>query len=419
MIKSKIDVNTDNLFMVYVFIRAGSINETNDVNRGVSHSLEHMLFKQSEKYSKNDLLAKLTRIGGVYNAITDKDVTYYYIKTSSSNWKDAMVTIFSMIFEPKLLAKEWSMEKKVVIEELLKNIEQNDDKTYLSLFPKTHAYVKTVSATPEAIDKLDRNHLRKYYVERYMNLDNISFAISCTQSVKPHVARYIKTQIPTEFLKNAHAKQVPPLIFPPQPKIVFQRSKARKEVVMSFNSYPVAEWRQNIKLTLLNYILVKAGLYGILTYELREVNGLVYHVSCDIEMGEFCSIVQISFSTGDSDLENILSKIFGIINKIKKNGIDTAAFLLYKESYSTLLTYLMSNHEKKFMHDAIRFHYGVEHHTLAQIIDEIQNCTINDIIDCARDVYNFQKMGIYVAGKFALCNIPNLIQASDILYIKK
>ena len=101
-----------------VGIRVGSNDENNRIN-GISHLLEHMLFKGNKMFkSKIDLYIALDNIGAVYNAYTDKNITSFYAKCHYSNLKSLINIFSSLICEPYVEEDDLKTEKKIVIEEI-------------------------------------------------------------------------------------------------------------------------------------------------------------------------------------------------------------------------------------------------------------------------------------------------------------
>src|SRR5574337_761980 len=101
-----------------VAVGAGSRYETRKIN-GISHFLEHMFFKGFRKYPTADQIANLVDgIGAVNNAATDKEITFYWIKSSSKHIELASDILSSMIRESLLAEEEIDKEKGVIVEEL-------------------------------------------------------------------------------------------------------------------------------------------------------------------------------------------------------------------------------------------------------------------------------------------------------------
>lgn len=104
--------------MAMVLVRTGSRNER-DEELGISHVLEHMVFKGTEKYPTPRKLAEVVdAMGAEFNAFTGKEYTAYYIKSASENLKQALEVLGEMVVKPRLEAEALEREKGVIIEEI-------------------------------------------------------------------------------------------------------------------------------------------------------------------------------------------------------------------------------------------------------------------------------------------------------------
>src|SRR3990170_7755705 len=101
-----------------VAVGAGSRYETKKIN-GISHFLEHMFFKGSRKFPTAEQIATLVDgIGAINNAATDKEVTFYWIKSAAKNIDLSLDILSSMVKESLLAKEEIEREKGVIVEEL-------------------------------------------------------------------------------------------------------------------------------------------------------------------------------------------------------------------------------------------------------------------------------------------------------------
>ena len=101
-----------------VMVKVGSRYEKQPVN-GISHFLEHMVFKGTEKYpTARDLSSVVDSVGGEFNAFTGKEYTGFYVKAGSAHTDLAVEVLGQMLFKPRLMAEEMEREKGVIIEEI-------------------------------------------------------------------------------------------------------------------------------------------------------------------------------------------------------------------------------------------------------------------------------------------------------------
>ena len=103
---------------VSVYVGAGSRYETDD-EAGISHLLEHLVFKGTDKRPEPQEISELIEgVGGVLNAATDRELTVYYAKVARPHFERAADVLTDMMRHPKIAAEEIEKERKVVIEEL-------------------------------------------------------------------------------------------------------------------------------------------------------------------------------------------------------------------------------------------------------------------------------------------------------------
>ena len=107
------------------WIKAGSFDEDKK-NWGISHFIEHMMFKGTENRSAKEIAEDVDKIGGQINAFTGKEATCYYIKTLSANLDRAMEILVDMMVNSKFDSREMTRERKVICEEI-KMIEDTPD----------------------------------------------------------------------------------------------------------------------------------------------------------------------------------------------------------------------------------------------------------------------------------------------------
>ena len=100
-----------------IWVKAGSVNETEDT-AGISHFIEHMMFKGTSKRSAKAIASDADRIAGQINAFTGKEATCYYMKTLSSNMEKGAEILLDMFLESLFDEEEMNRERMVILEEM-------------------------------------------------------------------------------------------------------------------------------------------------------------------------------------------------------------------------------------------------------------------------------------------------------------
>jgi predicted Zn-dependent peptidase len=156
---------------VNVVVGTGSRYENYSINGGVSHFLEHVLFKGSAKYpSAQDIAEAVDAVGGYNNAYTAEDVTSFYIKVPARHGELAVDILCDMVKSPLLDAGEIDRERGVIVEEM--NVFRDDPPRYIGtlvpelIFPD-NPLGKDIIGSEEVIKQIPRDDIEKYLKLHY------------------------------------------------------------------------------------------------------------------------------------------------------------------------------------------------------------------------------------------------------------
>ncbi len=160
------------------FVRTGARDETKEI-MGVSHFLEHMMFKGTEELSTDDINRGFDRIGARNNAYTSHEMTVFYAQVLPERLRDATELLGKMM-RPALRQSDFDTEKEVILEE----IAMYADNPFWVLFEEvserhfgSHAMGYRVLGTPESIKGLERDRMQTYFDDRYSG-DNTTVALA-------------------------------------------------------------------------------------------------------------------------------------------------------------------------------------------------------------------------------------------------
>lgn len=162
-----------------IWVRAGAADEWDDVS-GVSHFIEHMMFKGTDKRTAKQIAEDVDRIGGVFNAFTGKEATCYYIKTLSSNICKGAEILLDMLTGSRFDQEEMDRERKVICEEIKMVKDTPDDDVYdtiSELVASGNPLGRSILGTPESLAGIDRSKLVDYRDQMYAR-DSIVVAVA-------------------------------------------------------------------------------------------------------------------------------------------------------------------------------------------------------------------------------------------------
>lgn len=164
---------------VGIWVKTGSRNESVE-QAGITHFLEHMLFKGTESRSSYDIAMSMESVGGYLNAFTSSEYTCYYSRCLNSKLERALDVLTDMILHPTFPEDEMEKEKKVVLEEM-KMYRDNPQEYLFEEFSgfvfREHPLGRPVIGYEETVSSFERQDLYAYMEERYRP-DNLLVAVA-------------------------------------------------------------------------------------------------------------------------------------------------------------------------------------------------------------------------------------------------
>ena len=150
------------------FVKTGSRDETPDVS-GVSHFLEHMIFKGGDRRSADDIKREFDELGAQYNAFTSTENTVYFGRVLPE-CQTRLIDLLTDMMRPALWNDDFDIEKKVILEEIAMYKDEPASVAYwaaLELFANGHPSGNSVLGTTESISALERDQMMSYFERRY------------------------------------------------------------------------------------------------------------------------------------------------------------------------------------------------------------------------------------------------------------
>jgi len=260
-----------------LYLGAGARYER-DGQAGISHFLEHMLFKGTEKRpTAKEIAEAVDSLGGIMNGGTDREYTVYYIKVARPHMDIALDVLFQLVRHPLIDVSEMEKERGVVVEELAMVADspaQMADLLLDSLLWPDNPLGRDIAGTPESVKAIDRGAILGYLHEQYVpnNLvlsvaGNVTHA-DVVRAAESGLGDWQKGQ-PASWLPAVNANGV-------RTSVKFKTSE-QAHVVLAVRGLPLNHPDRHA-LSFLSVILGE-GMSSRLFLELRERRGLVYDVS--------------------------------------------------------------------------------------------------------------------------------------------
>ena len=198
---------------VQAWCATGSIDEDQHLGAGLSHILEHMLFKGTKTRSNNEIAQKIQDVGGYINAYTSFDRTVFWIDVPKDGVSTALEILTDAMMNSTLPPEEYQKEQEVIRREFAMNQDEPDRVATLLLFAtayQRHPYRFPVIGEMEIYNQLTQEQVMQYYKTRYVP-NNLTFLV-----VGDVDAQKVRQQL-TESFKPYSEKSLQPVFVPAEP----------------------------------------------------------------------------------------------------------------------------------------------------------------------------------------------------------
>lgn len=382
-----------------VAVGAGSRYESRKIN-GISHFLEHMFFKGSRKYPTAEQIANLVDgIGAINNAATDKEITFYWIKSSSKHIELSTDILSSMIRESLLAEEEIEKEKGVIVEEL-RMYRDNPQRYVWELYERLQFGDQPlgwdIGGDEKTVNSLVRGDFQKYMDSLYSPKNMVLvYAGKLPRNIEKVAQNYFGDLPKRSQYKPAGYKKTKQ----EKPRVdIFFKQTDQANLVLGLESYGRKDPKRYVA-SVLSTILGE-GMSSRLFIQVRERRGLAYHVNANfgsyLDTGAFTVFAGIKLEKVEEGLEVIIAELNRIAQEKVTDGelkkakeMIRGRLAIRQESTNFLAEYFGTN----FVLDR-----GIE--TFAEFIKKIDAVKIGDVQKIARELFQKQKYNLQIIGPF-------------------
>src|SRR5689334_8845778 len=262
-----------------IWIKSGSRDEDPQWN-GISHFVEHMVFKGTKSRTAEDIARQVDSIGGNMDAFTAKECICFNVKVLDEHLPIAMDVLSDLVLNPIFDVKDIGRERGVILEEI-KMDEDNPDylvhEIFTQNFWKDHPLGKPILGTKETVRSFARENLFEFYSQRF-GPNNIIVSAAGNLNHR-HFVNLIEARFAgLEPVSNGHHQAVPTIT----PRIITRNKKSLEQVqlCMGVPSHPISHEKRYVSYVL-NTVL-GGGMSSRLFQKIREEQGLVYSIYSDL-----------------------------------------------------------------------------------------------------------------------------------------
>ena len=379
-----------------VWINEGSRIEDEEIS-GVSHFIEHMLFKGTRNRTSKQIASEIDNLGGQINAFTSKECTCYYVKLLDSHIDIGIDVLSDMILNSKFNEDDLDKERSVIIEELKMYEDSPEDLAYDLLTEniyKNDPLGMNIIGTEESLKRLNREKLLDYFNKYYVP-NNSVIAISgnfnfdeIINKIEEKFKVWKKRDVNVD-IKKAEFKSC----FLTKNKDIEQVNLA-----MSLEAVPLENDKEVYALAVINTVF-GGSISSRLFQKIREEKGLVYSIYSSQSLYRKCGELGIFASMSNEHLKEVYESIIEEIKIMKKYYLTDQEIKESKEQLkgSYILGLESTSSRMMSIGRSLLLNNKVEStDDILKSIDNVDRETVKIVID---KIFNLDKLGVCIVGR--------------------
>lgn len=353
--------------------------------RGISHFIEHMLFKGTVNRDNEKLNSDLENLGGEYNAYTDYMSTVFNTTTLNEELDVSLELISDLLQHPTFLEEHIEKERGVILAELRSGKDDVEDLSFQKIndMAFTHSPLKIdVIGKEEIVKSISREDLIRYYSNHYVSNNTVITVVSSYEHeyvielVKKYFSRWKRKEVIKPILNFEKNKD----------KIkITHRDNMEQSTIIYLYTFNDLTKKEELALRILNHKFGESS-NSILFRELREDRGLAYDIYTSLDLTNNLKTLYIYAAVAPEDVDATIETINNCIEKIKEEIIvfDGNTINLMKKVFKTAIA---STLEDSTDLGNYVVHQAMEEDNLYQFNEDMEN--LNYIV--AQDLYEVAK----------------------------
>lgn len=376
------------------FYRVGARNEPHDLN-GITHFIEHTVFKGTKRRSALDIAIEQDRLGGNLEAFTTHEETGFAIKIIDDELDAAFDLLSDMLFNPLFDEKELASEQRVIIEEI-KMTDDSPDELLGEIFSReffpNDPLGRSIAGTPETVRTFGRDLTRAYHAE---NFHPGNLVIVAAGNVTHKQLLDLVEKRP--FASSNHRVDDAPTPQTAAPIIVHK--KADLEQAHLIIGVPFVNGRDDRRYAadLLGNV-IGGGMSSRLWQEIRENRGLAYSVGASNAMYQNCGVFSVFAGTSPEQVGEVVDIAVDELGKIVNDGITEKELELAKDqARASILMSLEDSASRAAALAQSEMVYGRQI-PVEETLSNINAVTVKDTNELAHEFFKTEQVAFAAIG---------------------
>ena len=380
------------------WVCAASLHE-NRSNMGISHLLEHMVFKGSERRGARDIALALESLGGSLDAYTGREHTAYQARVLDEHLPQAADVIFDLMFRPALRENDLELERGVILEEI-SMVEDTPDDIIFEVHGEAmwgdHPYGYSILGTPETVESLTTSDLRALHRKAYRPERVV---VAAAGNVTHEQLLAVLAATGWADLKGEGPLEpmiIPPIIGATPSERTVERDIQQMHLVMGNITVPHGDPRRHA-LQLVN-ALFGGGMSSRLFQKVREELGLAYSVHSFQSYHASAGQQGIYLGCAPDRLDEALGAVRSELALLQLTGLTAEELAMGKQQLKGQITLSMESVSARMYRAAAVELYGEPYRPLDEVLARVDAITSGDVQSVCETFYGLDQQTVVRLG---------------------
>ena len=379
-----------------VWIHAGSRHEMQEVN-GISHFVEHMVFKGTKSRSAQRIAREVDAIGGNLDAFTGKETVCFNIKVLDDHAPAALDVLSDLILNPVFASEEITRERGVILEEI-KMDEDNPDylvhEIFTQAFWKDHPLGRPILGTKETVKRFERDTLFNFYGQRFHG-SNMIFSAAGNINHDAFVEQV------TRRFESLPAGETLRVDAPPKTaaRIILKNKKSLEQVQLCLGVPAPRIADESRYTTLVLNTILGGGMSSRLFQTVREERGLAYSIYSDLNPYSDTGSLCVYAGTSSDKAVQVIQLVMEQFRRLKSEPLPSDELRRAKDQLKgNLLLSLessmarMSNLARQQMH--FNYFFGMD-----EILNRVEAISEEQVLAMANKLFQPELVAVTLLGR--------------------
>ncbi|PYT18004.1 MAG: peptidase M16 [Acidobacteria bacterium] len=381
---------------VGIWIGTGS-REEGPNESGISHFIEHMVFKGTKNRSAEQIARSVDSIGGGLDAFTSKELVSYNVKVLDEHLPEAFDVVADLVRNPLFQKEDIEKEKGVILEELKMEVDNPEyliHEIFSSHFWKGHALGRPILGTKRTIRAFDRDKVERYYRQFYTPSN-----ILVTAAGNLNHRRLVR--LAQEHFEDLKPHPTPSILQPPRPhaSLVFRNKNSLEQVhvYLGVPSIPMPH-ESRFACYILNAIL-GGGMSSRLFQNIREKQGLAYTVYSELTMYRDAGCMLIYAGTSLRSAGRVVQSIVHELREIVDHKVTPEELRRAKDHLKGSFVLGLESTSSRMGNLARQELYFKRFFSLDEMLERIEAVTAGEVQKLAEQFFDPRSMAVAMLGR--------------------